>query len=287
MPEVFNMFWHGPSVSHLEIACMRSFIAKGHTLRVFSYEPLTLPDGVITENAETILPSDQIFLFADSMASFTNLFRYQLLLEQGGWWVDADVVCLKSEMPSCEYYWAEQERGELNGAVLKFPRQDPICRKLLELSTERKKSQSFYGELGPNLLTEALSGLSVTHHSGSTEDVYPLHYLQAHYFWLPEYAEFVSKSIKNATFVHLWNYMFTVMGIDRTSRPPRGSFLDKLYSEHGLPSNLGREDHASNAQSTTHQLSRDSIKRYLAQKWVPDLWVDKLGREMKELTIGL
>ena len=30
-----------------------------------------------------------------SLAAFSNLFRYKLLLERGGWWVDTDVICLR------------------------------------------------------------------------------------------------------------------------------------------------------------------------------------------------
>ena len=37
-------------------------------------------------------------LHVGSVAGFSNLFRYELLRRDGGWWVDTDVLCLAAEL---------------------------------------------------------------------------------------------------------------------------------------------------------------------------------------------
>src|SRR5205814_1596959 len=85
-----------------------------------------------------------------------NLFRYKLLLEKGGWWIDADVLCLRPTFPSQNLVFGWEDDRALGTAVLKFPRGHWLVEKLY-LTTEaiiqdRGKSLR-WGEIGPGLLT--------------------------------------------------------------------------------------------------------------------------------------
>src|SRR6267142_181432 len=54
-PDVVT-FWHGP-LDRLRQLCLRSQIAAGHKVTVYSFDPLAgLPDGVGNAEAEAILP---------------------------------------------------------------------------------------------------------------------------------------------------------------------------------------------------------------------------------------
>ena len=54
-PDVVT-FWHGP-LDRLRQTCLRSQVAAGHKVTVYSFEPLAgLPDGVGNAEAEAILP---------------------------------------------------------------------------------------------------------------------------------------------------------------------------------------------------------------------------------------
>ncbi len=54
-PDVVT-FWHGP-LDALRLTCLRSQVAAGHKVTVYSFEPLgQLPDGVGNAEAEAILP---------------------------------------------------------------------------------------------------------------------------------------------------------------------------------------------------------------------------------------
>ena len=55
LPEIAT-FWHGP-LDGLRRLCLRSQVAAGHKVTVYSFEPIAqLPDGVGNAEAEAILP---------------------------------------------------------------------------------------------------------------------------------------------------------------------------------------------------------------------------------------
>jgi hypothetical protein len=228
------MFWEGQHLTPIESLCMRSFVSHGHGLTVFTYNGAQVPKGVALEDARQVLPADRFFTFEGSPSAFTNIFRYKLLLERGGWWADTDILCRRQQIPICGYYWAEQEPGRINGAVLRFPPSDALCWQLLRLSEERSKGPLHWGKLGPQLLTKVLSGKRPVGLAGSTADVYPIHYEEAHYFWLPELCRQVQMRTCNSTFIHFWLSMFPRMGIDLRSPPPCGSFFHNLVG-HQVP----------------------------------------------------
>ena len=82
----------------IERLSITSFIENGHTFDLYSYGAIQgIPEGTQLRNAAEILPVERVFRYRDhsSYAGFSNFFRYKLLSERGGWWVDLDAVCLK------------------------------------------------------------------------------------------------------------------------------------------------------------------------------------------------
>ena len=103
-PDVVT-FWHGP-LDRLRRTCLRSQVAAGHKVTVYSFEPLgQLPDGVGNAEAEAILPH----AFAERLRptghdgawrdwttlQFSDFFRMRLMAQNAGLWLDADVLLLK------------------------------------------------------------------------------------------------------------------------------------------------------------------------------------------------
>jgi glycosyltransferase involved in cell wall biosynthesis len=98
--------WIGP-LTRLERLTMHSFVANGHEFHLWRYgrAPDRLPRGVVVRDANEILPRATVFrkreadkelqLGAGSYATFSDLFRAELLHKLGGIWVDMDVLCLK------------------------------------------------------------------------------------------------------------------------------------------------------------------------------------------------
>ena len=106
----------------LEIVCF-----AGHPYHLYTYDPIdNVPDGVALQDAGQILPQSLIFRNQNgqgkgSMAAFSDLFRYKLLLDRGGWWVDTDVFCLKPFDFAAPYVFGAEDKPVASG-VIKMPR---------------------------------------------------------------------------------------------------------------------------------------------------------------------
>src|ERR1700722_18256821 len=119
-----QMFWHGAPLSRIERLCMASFLAQGHPLDLYVYEtPAAFPAGVRLMSAEEILPRALLFTHrrTGSLGSFSDWFRYRLLKERGGIWVDADVVCLAPLIYPQAQIFGWQDAELINNAVLGLP----------------------------------------------------------------------------------------------------------------------------------------------------------------------
>src|ERR1700757_4539840 len=136
LPEIAP-FWHGP-LDGLRRLCLRSQVAAGHKVTVYSFEPIAqLPDGVGNAEAEAILPHafaerlrpsrpDGVWIDR-TMLQFSDFFRMRLMTKSAGLWLDADVLLLKSaEIDPAKPYFAWERPRQLGNSVLYLPPNDPI-----------------------------------------------------------------------------------------------------------------------------------------------------------------
>jgi hypothetical protein len=130
-------FWHGP-LDTLRQTCLRSQVAAGHKVTVYSFEPLgKLPDGVGNAEAEAILPH----AFSEKLRppqpdgswrdwtilQFSDFFRMRLMAQRAGLWLDADVLLLKPvEIDVTKPYFAWERPRQLGNSVLYLPADDAI-----------------------------------------------------------------------------------------------------------------------------------------------------------------
>jgi len=229
--QIFSTFWHGGRLPPLSRACLRSFVERGHRVRVFGYEKIDVPDGVILEDARVVLPEEDLFSYHNSFSAFSNIFRYRLLLQQGGWWIDTDVYCLEEDIPESRYSWAKESKDFVNGAILRFPAGDATLAAILTRAERIGSNVEIQGQLGPRLLTEVLAGQDFVGHFGSTKAFYPVHWLEAHRFWTPGDRDFIRAKSSGSCFIHFWTMMFRYLGIDENIAPPRGSFLHEIFAQ--------------------------------------------------------
>ena len=90
-----------------------------------------------------------------SYAGFSNYFRYKLLLERGGWWVDLDTVCLKPFDFDDEFVFSSEQDvdGEQtpNVGFIKSPAHREIAGELWQFCRSRDPARIASGETGPRL----------------------------------------------------------------------------------------------------------------------------------------
>jgi hypothetical protein len=135
-PDVVT-FWHGP-LDALRLTCLRSQVAAGHKVTVYSFDPLAgLPDGVGNAEAEAILPHafserlrppQQDGSWRDwTVLQFSDFFRMRLMAKSAGLWLDADVLLLRPvEIDQTRPYFAWERPRQLGNSVLYLPPGDPI-----------------------------------------------------------------------------------------------------------------------------------------------------------------
>jgi hypothetical protein len=135
-PDVVT-FWHG-ALDALRRTCLRSQVAAGHKVTVYSFEPIAqLPDGVGNAEAEAILPhafSEKLRppqpdgTWRDwTILQFSDFFRMRLMARNAGLWLDADMLLLKPvEIDPAKPYFAWERPRQLGNSVLYLPSGDPI-----------------------------------------------------------------------------------------------------------------------------------------------------------------
>ncbi|HNX30882.1 MAG TPA: hypothetical protein PKM35_04705 [Holophaga sp.] len=242
----FQSLWIGKALSPLEILCIRSFLVHGHEFELYAYEELRgLPEGCTLRDAGAIQPREQVFRYRDghgkgSPAGFANLFRYKLLAEKGGWWVDTDVLCLASDLPEAEVVFAPEEPGRYNVAIMKFPAGHPLMDWLYTTATTMGRGVLF-GQTGPDLMTRGIHANGMQHLASPQDSFYPIHYSQAKQVLDPRARNTVATSVQGATFLHLWNEMLRRMHYAKTVAPPSGSYLRACFEHHGMIEAFKRE----------------------------------------------
>lgn len=96
MLEPVQSLWVGPSLSELEIFSIKSFQKLGHKFILYTYEKVkNVPSGTIIKDGNKIIKKKDLFKFNTSFLPFSDLFRYKMLYDKGGYWVDLDMIALK------------------------------------------------------------------------------------------------------------------------------------------------------------------------------------------------
>lgn len=258
-----NMFWQGVRLPPLAWACMCSFIERGHRLRVFSYHDLAIPAGAVLADAQGVIERDAGLDAQGTIAEFSDVFRYKLLHKYGGWWADSDVYCLAHELPGEPYAWAEQEPGVTNNAILKFPKDDALCGRLLKLALKRRQKKRKWGALGPDLVTEVVGKRKDLLKSGSTATFYPWNWLESFLIWFPRTKGEVERRAKGALFMHFWDSSLRLMGMDVYRDPPPDSYWAGLIKN--CPNRV--------ASDATYYLETErTIRKFVQQYWKAEHW---------------
>jgi len=245
--------WIGSELSKLELLTIRSFLRHGHEFHLWLYQSLAtpLPPGVVVEDANEIIPQSRIIRKADTdietgvgkgsySSPFSDLFRYKLLYEKGGYWVDMDVTCLRP-FNFAEPYVFRSHRVGVVGNIMKCPRHS----ELMKVVSARVESQAnAHSEwLMPNrVLSRAVRRLGLTRYirSGIWNDeswwrairpltlgVEPIPEGWFAIHWINEFW----RMLKETGGVYRGRRLFEVVPDKENPKP--GSALARLYAEYG------------------------------------------------------
>lgn len=152
------------------IAATTSMRAAGHPVRVWSYSPQKLeflvPHGIEVRNADDVMPHAlfERIVAGSEIRYFSDIFRYALLYEHGGLWMDSDVILLRP-FPFCGNHffnlqWRGAHKGHfICGNVMYAKPFSRHLRALYEMSLERfhEARGKEFGDIGPKLLSDYIA----------------------------------------------------------------------------------------------------------------------------------
>ena len=236
MNDRIQTLWVGDRLSPLEQIALRSFLAHGHQVDLYAYSEIAgVPAGVTVRDGNEILPAAKIFKYRDhdSYSGFSNYFRYKLLLERGGYWVDADVVCLRPFDFAAEHVFATEPRPSppepqpwgMVSCVLKAPIGSPAMAYAWESCLAKDPAKLVWNETGSWLMKRCVDSLGLQEFVVAPEVFCPL----APWLWRRFLEPDAELGITERSYsIHGWNEMWRREGGDKYAQPDPRSFYHRL-----------------------------------------------------------
>ena len=237
--KIIQSLWIGDKLSPMELLCIQSFIQNGHEFHLYVYNEIqNTPAEVVLMDANKFISETEIF--GDSrgvVASFSDWFRYQLLYDKGGWWVDMDAVCLKYFDFEQEYCFSTEKphyphrHALLNNALIKSPPKAEYLADILNYIHSIDHTDIIWGEFGPRLLRAVLKHYESDKYIIPPETFCPVHW--------DEINQLVNTGLdlsdfKNSYAIHLWNETWRVAHLDKDAKFHPDSLYEKLKNRYGV-----------------------------------------------------
>lgn len=241
---VINGLWIGNELSPNELLSINSYLYHGHDFELYVYDRIrNVPDGVTVKDANQIVPRSEIFTFTkgrhkNSLGMFSDVFRYKLLFEFGGWWSDLDAICIKPYDLDAAYVIMQEKQKDpqvkkICGGVLKCPIASPIMEYCYERSKElsTKVQNLQWAETGPFLLADAVKKFNLDEYVVPSNYFSPIGFYEIHKM-------FTSFDIEPATYsIHLFNEGWNMYNTSKNGIYPKKSLFESLKRLYSVRNN--------------------------------------------------
>ncbi len=202
--------WIGERLTAMERACVESFLQNGHGFDLYVYNDVEgIPVGVTVRDANEIIPCTQLHFGAfRAIATFADFFRYKLLFDRGGWWVDTDLYCLRPFDFTDDYVFSSEDRpggiAHVNNGVLKAPAGSDFMLWCWQECWRRDPANIPWGDCGPQLMAQAIAKFGMESRVRPPEAFCPIPYYHWWKLTLDSHREFGPQTYG----VHLWREMW-------------------------------------------------------------------------------
>jgi hypothetical protein len=258
---VLNSVWVGETLGPLEQLCIRSGLAAGHSFHVYSYEPDRLrgaPPGTEIRDAAEVMPRERMTAYAEcnSFVLGSNFWRYEMLRQGRGYWVDLDLLLLRPLDLDQDYVFGREREGSINTAVMLAPPDSALVRDLVEFPKAMRRPPWFgarrsfnyyvrrlsqgplgledlpWGTYGPQMLSYFVRKHGLERFAAAPEVFYPVSWHNARLLYEP--AEKVDALLTERTYaIHLYNSQLRELA---KNPPPKGSFMAAQFDRLGMSS---------------------------------------------------
>lgn len=228
--DVIQTLWIGPRLSTMERLSIQSFLRHGHEVHLYTYGDVDgIPPGTVVRDGREILPAERIFVYREqnSVSGFSNFFRYKLLLERGGWWVDTDMICLRPFAFETEYvFGSEISKGvpHVNSGSIRMPPGSDAMAYAWDVCNSKDPQSLRWGETGPKLMLEVVARFGLQPFVQPPDVFCPIPYTEWRRLLDPNPPPIPPTSAA----IHLWNEMWRRNGMDKDATYDKGSLWEGL-----------------------------------------------------------
>ena len=189
LSETIHGLWIKGKLSPLELLTIHSYTSNGYRFILWVYDQKDLYPSIAqleVRDAAEIIPLEKVFCYKysnqfghgkGSYAGFSDIFRYKLLYEKGGWWTDMDVTSLrKFSFPSEYVFRTSKEREEsIVGNIMHVPAKSELMLRCYEQAVEQVNENSRDWMLPIRILNDNIKALGLNNYvySFSNEDSWP------------------------------------------------------------------------------------------------------------------
>lgn len=208
--KIIQSLWIRGELSNNELLSIRSYLYHEHDFHLYTYEvPKNVPPKTIIKDANEIIPRTKIFKDSEnSPAGFSDWFRFKLLYEKGGWWVDLDTVCLRPFDIENKYCFSTEVDALgpvlVNATYIKSRAKAGFLKECLEFIEKKEIKDIRFGEFGLTLYRKILLKYEIVDFIKSPEAFCPINWfdlsnLLTQYDYTPS---------ENTYAIHLWNHIW-------------------------------------------------------------------------------
>ena len=237
MNDIIQGLWVGSELSVMEQLSIASFLKNGHEYHLYVYEDVkNIPSGTAIKDGNEILPASRIFQYQQqaSYAGFSNFFRYKLVLERGGWWVDTDTICLKPFDFEAEYVFSSEfAMGQefINSGIFKAPAGSEVMVYAWGVCETKDPKAIVWGETGPRLMAAAVREFSLEKYTQPAEVFCPIGYADWHKVLEPD----ADLNLSDRSYaIHLWNERWRAAEEDKNATHSAECLYERLKSRYLL-----------------------------------------------------
>lgn len=254
---LIQSLWIGNSLSKLEQLCIRSFLANGHPFHLYTVQELDgVPSGTTLCDARVVLPEITGIRSRSEIAFYSDLFRWNLLEQIGGYWVDMDVVCLRPFTFEQEIVFGEERKDRASVGILRFPPRHPISaymvhrcenpaefdpgdsfslrlrKYILKYAQPGKRGDVGWGEAGgPRGFRKGLAKFGLAHLVSPIATFYPITAPRWRTIFDATYAA-TPPPFETSYAVHLWGELVRRHHLDKNGTFPKGSLIEQLKARY-------------------------------------------------------
>lgn len=234
----------------VHVACLRSFRRHGHHVILHAFDPPEdTPDDIKIFDASKLMRREEITIHrkTKSLSLASDIYRYRMLREGMGMYVDCDVYCLRP-FPDQKYVFGWESSNAISNAVLGAPHNSDLVKRLILAANDRsfippwrskgtrrwlriRKAVGLpippanmpWGTFGPSLLTHLVRELGLTDNAMPIDALYPVHFGQTPLLLDPG-IKLEDLITPRSYAVHLANAM------RKTNKAPEGSPLHQMLA---------------------------------------------------------